>query len=438
MLLQRANAGAGRHAVARAGFWRLSATGASILLGFCSTLLVARALEPGLFGQYAFALWLATAAAPAAGVSICELTSRVVAGIQSREKPQVAAGIFYFVLRQHCHKIALYYLLYLLFIVPCARFFGANATLTLLLLAGLSVFPLLTGGIVNVTLRSSRRFDLLAANHLLGAAITLLLVLLSLQSTTTGIDQAYLFLLITAVAGIVMFFTSLFCVSKLLPLRQAREPGEELKQQLRRSLRNARLPVLLDAVVWQHAELIALARARSTADLGYYMLCVLISGRVIQAIPALYTTCVLPLRCGVMPGRRSTNAADAHRRTTLGLAWLAILVCAPGIAFCPALIVWCFGAAYLPVVTPLRILLAAAVVGSISSASVTRLSHEERKRVQTWLSLAGAAITLALALPLIAFAGMTGAAIASAIAQCVCATGTMFICARNMRPRKAS
>lgn len=438
MLLQYANAGAGRHAIIRAGFWRLNAVGVSALFGFCSLLLVARSLGPELFGQYAFALWLATAAAPVAGASMSALTSRTIANMQSREKPQIAVGIFYFVLRQRCRRWVMYCLLYLLLIVPCARFLDGNIMLAPLLLAGFSTLVCLPGGIIAMPLRGLRRFDLLAAIHLLEATTTLLLVLLSLQAVTSGINQVYLFVLAPAVASMLTLWTSALCIGKLLPLKQARKPGVELKEQLTRGLRNSLLPVILDVVVWQHAELIALGRARSTAVLGCYLLCVMISGRVMQALPTLYTTCILPLRLRMMPGRRSTNAADAYRRTTLGMVWLALPVCAFGVAFCPGLINWCFGAAYLPAVMPLRILLVATALGSISSASVTRLANEERKQAQVWLSAVGAMLTLALVWPLSASAGMTGAAIASAIAQCVCATGTMVICIRKMRSRKAS
>jgi O-antigen/teichoic acid export membrane protein len=437
VLLQHANAGAESHAIMRAGFWRLSSIGSSILFGFCSLLLVARSLGPELFGQYAFALWLATAVAPVAGAGMSSLTSRTIASIQSRARPEIAAGIFYFVAHQRRRRLALYCLLYLLLIVSCTRFFG-NITLVPLLLAGLFTLIRLSGGIVAIALHGLRRFDLLAAIHLLGAATTLLLVLLSLQTITSGINQVYLFLLAPAVASMLTLWTSALCAGKLLPLKQARKPGMELKEQLARGLRSSLLPVILDVIVWQHAELIALGRARSTTDLGYYLLGVMISGRVMQALPTLYTTCILPLRLRIMPDRRSTTAADAYRRTTLGLVWLALPICAFGVAFCPSLIRWCFGAAYLPAVMPLRILLVATALGSISSASVTRLANEERKRAQVWLSTVGAILTLTLAWPLSASAGMMGAAIASAIAQCVCAIGTMVICIRKMRSRKAS
>lgn len=415
----------------------MSAVGVSVLFGFCSLLLVARSLGPELFGQYAFALWLATAAAPVARASMSALTSVTIANIQSREKPQIAAGIFYFVACQRLRRLALYCLLFLLLIISCTRYLNGNITLAPLLLAGLFTLIHLSGGIIAIALRGLRRFDLLAAIHLLGTATTLLLVLLSLQTITSGVNHLYLFLLAPAVASMLALYASALCIGKLLPLKQARKPGVELKEQLTRGLRSSLPPVILDVIVWQHAELIAIGRARSTAELGYYLLGVMISGRVMQALPTLYTTCILPLRLHLMPVRRSTNAAGAYGRTTLGMVWLALPVCVFGVAFCPILISWCFGAAYLPAVMPLRILLVATALGSISSASVTRLANEEHKRAQVWLSAIGALLILALAWPLSASAGMKGAAIASAIAQCVCATGTMVICIRKMRPRKA-
>ena len=55
----------------------------------------------------------------------------------------------------------------------------------------------------------------------------------------TGADQAYLFLLAPAAASTPVFFISILCIGKLLPLREAREPGMELKQQLTRGTRSS-------------------------------------------------------------------------------------------------------------------------------------------------------------------------------------------------------
>jgi len=437
VLLQQANAGVGGRAIIRAGFWRLSAIGIAALFGFCSLLLVARALGPELFGQYAFALWLAATAAPVAGASLPALSSRAIANLQSPEKPGVVANIFSLALRRCFRGLVFYCLLSLSLIGAYAKFSG-NIALVPLLLAGLCMLVRLAGGIASMALRALRRFDLLAAMYLLGAAATLLLVLLGSQIETSGPNQVYLFLLAPAVAGVLTLCAFGLCAGRLLRLKEPFRPGMELNESLTGGVRSSLLPVILDAVVWQHAEVVALGGARAYSDLGCYLLCVMISGRLLQALPVLYTTCILPLRLRVMPGRRSINAAEAYRKTMLGMAWLALATCASGVVFCPGLISLCFGAAYLPAVAPLRILLVATALGSISSISVTRLAHEERTRAQDWLRAAGALLTLSLAWPLSASAGVTGTAIASAIAQCVCAAGTMVIDIRKMRARKAS
>jgi Na+-driven multidrug efflux pump len=92
------------------------------------------------------------------------------------------------------------------------------------------------------------------------------------------------------------------------------------------------------------------------------------------------------------------------------------------------LIAYCFGQAYLPVVTPLRILLISAGFGSVSTVSLTHLANGQRKRAQVWLGTSAALLNIMLAFPFIALWGVTGAALASAIAQIVSATGSILIC----------
>ena len=103
-------------------------------------------------------------------------------------------------------------------------------------------------------------------------------------------------------------------------------------------------------------------------------------------------------------------------------------LCLGAIFCCPILISWCFGVPYLGVVTPLRILLVSALCGSVATISLTHLAHGERKRAQIHLGIVAALINILLAVPLIAFLGVTGAAMASAMAQIVSAIGSICIC----------
>ena len=177
MLLQHSKVFSEQHGVIRPGLSRLSIVSCSILLGFCSTVLIARMLGPAAFGSYAFVLWLATVAVPIIGVGMSTLTSRHVAEMQSCETPRLAAGIFYFVWQRQSRTILLYCLIYLLLIYPFSWFFGTNAPVSLLLLAGLSAPPLLLSGAATITLRSLRRFDLLVSIQFVGAVAMLLLIM---------------------------------------------------------------------------------------------------------------------------------------------------------------------------------------------------------------------------------------------------------------------
>jgi O-antigen/teichoic acid export membrane protein len=411
------------------GFWRLSIAACAAVLSFCSSVLVARTLGPSAFGSYTLALWLATVMIPAIGVGMSTLTSRHIAEIQTREAPRLAAGIFYFVWQQQYSRILLYCIIYLLLIFPCSWFFGTRAPVLLLLLAGLTAPPLLLSSIVGTTLRSLRRFNLLSVIHLFGAVTTLLLILIALQ--VPG-EQIRLLLLVSATSVALTLLVGLICIIRLLPMQQPFPPGPFLKERLTRGLSNSLLLFTLDAIVWQRAELILLAHWRSAAELGFYALSSLLSASIMDIPPSLLATCVLPLLLRYAPMHRYISADEAFATTSRYMLILTLPICVLMLLFCPALITFCFGNAYLPAVTPLRILLIASAFGSVATVSLTQLANGERKRAQVWLALGAAILHIALALPCIVLWGMIGIAVASAFARVVSAVGSVIICKKLM------
>jgi O-antigen/teichoic acid export membrane protein len=146
----------------------------------------------------------------------------------------------------------------------------------------------------------------------------------------------------------------------------------------------------------------------------------------------LLSTCILPLLLRYVPGQHYTNASDAFVKTSLYIACLAIPLCLGAIVFCPALISFCFGKVYLPAVAPLRILFISAAFGSVSTVSLTHLANSKFRHTQLWLGAGAAVLNIALAIPLIALWGVTGAALASATAQIVSATGSIVLCKKLM------
>jgi O-antigen/teichoic acid export membrane protein len=425
MFLQRAPATSARYSVTRPGFWRLSTSACAMLISGGTTILIARVLGPANFGIYMFVLWLATVAVPAIGVGTSTVTNRHIAAFQAGKEPRIVAGVFQFVWQRQYRSILVYCCIYLGLAFPLSWFFGDSAPLLLLLLAGLSTLPLLLSSVVGTTLRSLRRFDLLAAIHLFGVISTLALMLIATQFRGEAVG---VFLLASAVACTLTLTIALICIARLLPLKQAIQPGVLLKDRLTRGLNNSLLIFTLDVIVWQRSEMVWLARGHGASALGFYALSATISTHVIDIAPTLLSTCILPSLLRHIPGQRYTNAPEAFVKTSCYIALLAVPLCLGLILFCPWLISFCFGNAYLPAVTPLRILLISAAFGSIATVSLTHLAKDKRSQAQIWLGVATAGLNIALAVPLIAIWGMTGAALASAAAQVISAAGSIMIC----------
>ena len=431
MLLHYAGTGSGNQSVTRPGFIRLSAAAFSTVVGTGTSILVARTLGPNAFGIYTCVLWLATVSIPVIGVGMSTATSRHIAEIQHHQDPRMAAGIFRFVWRRQSRSMLVYCGIYLLLVVPLSWWFGTSAPILTVLLAGVGALPLLLSGIVGVTLRGLRRFDLLATIHLFSAVAGLFLITLAAQVPVALGEQSVqigLFLLASALAGTFSLAVGVIAVMRLLPVRNATKPNVLVVDRLTRGLSNSVPLFLLDAIVWQRGEVLLLGHWQSTAQLGFYALSAIISAHMMEFSPMALSTCILPLVLRTLPRWRYASAADAFVKTSLYVALLALPLCILTIVFCPTIVEFCFGAAYLPVVLPLRLLTVSATIGSIATVSLTHLASGERRRAQIRLGIVAAMINIVLAVPCIVLWGITGAALASMIAQIVSAVGSIFMC----------
>lgn len=437
MLLHYAQAGPGKQSVTRPGFIRLSAAAFSTLLGTGSTIVVARTLGPGAFGIYTFALWLATVSIPIIGVGMSNATSRHINEIQQHQDSRMAAGLFRFVWRRQSRSMLVYCGVYMLLVVPLSWWFGTNAPILAVLLAGLGALPLLLSGVIGVTLRGLRRFDLLATIHLFSAVAGLFLITLAAQVAVAPgerSEQIGLFLFASALAATLSLVVGVISVMRFLPVRDATQPHVLVVDRLTRGLSNSVPLFLLDGIVWQRSEVLLLGHWQSTAQLGFYSLSAIISAHMMEFSPMALSTCILPLVVRTLPRWRYANAADAFVKTSLYVTLLAVPLCILTIVFCPTIVVFCFGAAYLPVVAPLRLLTVSATIGGIATVSLTHLANGERRKVQMRLGVVAAILNVVLAVPLIALWGITGAALASMVAQLISALGSILICWKLIFP----
>jgi O-antigen/teichoic acid export membrane protein len=419
----------------RPGWWQQGTVVCSTITSVGIYMILARALGPQTFGSYLFVQWLATVTIPIIGTAMSPLASQQIATIQSKEAPRQIAGIFYFLWYRQHRSIFFYCILYISLAFMLSRFFHIFAA-GLLLLAGLSTLPLLLSAIAGITLRSLRRADILAMLNLFGVLLNLLFIIIATQVNGKPVEA---YLLAFALSNTLTLILAIICIIRLLPLENALAPGIFLQERLTQSLHHSWFKFALDTIIWQRGELLLLALWCRPTELGFYALSAFMSTKVIEMTPALFSRWLFPFILRYIPEHRYLNPYDAFVRTTCYIIFLAVPICTIMISLCPLIVKEALGDAYLPLVQPLRILLIAAVFGSIATVSLTRLiqnqhtrKHDSIRRLQGWLNVGIALLKIVLALPLIFCWGTIGAAFASAIAQITSAIVTILLCKKAL------
>jgi O-antigen/teichoic acid export membrane protein len=414
--------------------WFIGTTCCSTVVMLCSWMVIARTLDPGIFGIYMFVQWIAGVAIPFVGVGASTLASNRVSLIQGRETPDMIAGIFYFLWYRQCHCILFYCLAYLLLAYPLFGIFGICTPL-LLLLAGLTILPLLLSSVAGATLRSLRRIDLLIALQLLSALLNLLLALIATQLNGY---QVGIFLLARALAGTLALIIGIICITHLLPMHSAIQPGRLVKERILDGLHCSFRPFLLDTIVWQHSEILLLSLWHRPAEVGFYALSAMFSRGVLKFAPSLYSGWIIPLVQHYLPEQRYPNAYDAFLKNSCYLTFIAAPISIALMLCSPIIVTACLGSSYLPLVEPLRILLISAVFGSIATASLAHLTGQQNEHARLQLNTGAAVVNIVLALPLVALWGMSGAALASCCAQIMSAVGSILLCYSVLKRHESS
>ncbi len=423
-----------RERLVPSGVWHYFIAACTLASTTGTYIIIARELGPKTFGIYLLIQWLTTISIPLLGTGMAPLNSRNVVLVQSKEPPRLMAGVFYFLwYRQHL-SIVFYCLFSAVVAFVLTKYLHIFA-LDLLLLAGLATLPVMLSGVAGTTLRSLHRNSILTVLHLLGAMVTLLLVLIATRLSGRPIEA---FLLAFAMANTFTLILAIICIIRLLPLDQAQKPGIFLKERLRDGLHHSWFLFALDVIIWQHGELLFLAWHIAPSEIGFYTLGALVSAKMIDVAPMLFSYWLFPLLARALPHYRFLNPYDAFVRTSYSIAFLAVPLCAISILATPFLVAFLLGTAYLPLVRPMQILLIATAFGSVATVGLTYLSHYTPigktpiHMLQVRCTIGVAIFKIVIAIPFILMGGMLGAALASTLAQIISSLLTLFTCKKML------
>jgi len=417
-----------KQTIVRPGIKQIGLPAAMLLVCIATYAFTARVLGATAFGIYIFLQWLVTFTIPIFGIGMSALTSRWLVNLQERETTSSIAGIFYFLWGRQYRRILLYILTYLLLIWPLCWIYSIGTPLRLLL-SLLAALPLFLSGIVDITLRSMHRLDLLALLHTGGALITLVLVV---SASPIADKRLETFLLAFAFASIFTLILALICIARLLPLKGSQPPGTFLRTRLQNCCKNPIPDFIIDTIIWQPGELFILALWRNPAELGFYIISVLISTSIMHLTPTLMSTVILPYMLRRNPGSHYSSTYEAFITTSCYMAFLSVPICIIVILCSPFAVASILGPEYLPLDQPLHILLISSVFGSIATVSLTRLAARGQVKTRQYIGACAALVNIVLDIPCIALWGMSGAALASAIAQILLTMGLLIVCARSL------
>ncbi len=402
----------------------------SLCARFGMYIVFARALGTQKLGTFLLIQWSAALILPIIGIGMTPLASCTLAQIGQSETARSVAGIFHLLWRLQCRRILFYCLAYIPLAAVLALLTRGALPLYLLLIAGLGTLPLLLSAIVSTTLQGLRHYDLLAGIRFFNTLLQLSLVLVAVRIHGNPLGML---LLAPALANIITLTLALLCIVRLLPLHTAIEPGPLLRERVERGYRPTWLLFLSDSVIWRELLffLLLLTYWHIPAMLSFYALGILLCTRLIKVAPRCFENLLVPLQSR-RHSIRQYSVYTAFVRTTCTITSIAAVLCLALAFCCPLLIETCFGAAYLPVVLPLRILLIAVVFASSATVGLTYLTQNARRREQLWLGVGTAVLHLGLGIPCILMWGVPGAALASTIAHIVSSTSTFLLCRRHL------
>jgi O-antigen/teichoic acid export membrane protein len=412
------------------GLWRSCTTVCAVIITGSAYILILRTQTPETTGSFLFAQWLATIVAGIFGAGMSMLTSQRIANMQSCESPSMVAGIFYFLWQRQWRCIICYCLIYLLLTSILSHFFQTYP-FSHFLLASLSILPIALSNVAGTTLRGLWRSDLLIVLHLCAAFLSLLL---TLTATLVVGRPLEVFQLAFALANALTLILAIVCIKHLLPLHKALQPGIFLKERIQKSLHHSWPLFFLDVIVWQHGEVLFLFYQCSPAEVGLYLLASMISNSAMQLTPFLMTHILQPWLTQQQLLYIPLNRYNTFIRKSCYMTFLTVPIWIILMFLCPKLVILCLGRNYLHLVYPLRILLIATGFGSIATVGLTHLltTLPQTSTIPMKHLFLIALLKASLVIPFSIHWGITGTAIASALAQILSASYSIVFCRQTL------
>lgn len=405
-----------RDLLLRNTFWYALVTFFGVAVGIVMSVVLARGLGPTQMGEFSYVLWATRTMAAVATLGFAISTVRYTASAIARDDRGLAWGIVHHLKRQQIAVTTIVVALTLPFVL---RFAPGSMRWPFVVMA-LGLFPITIEHIFSNAVYGANRYDLTAQTSTvkmtlqLGAAI----VALSLGFGMVGLAVGHIG------GNIVASFIQARRAQSIYPAERAPVPDE-----LRRDLRSYLIPlsavVVLDALVWDRAEVFFLRFWTDPHEVAFYSLAFGLATKAmivpeITAGPLLPTFAALHGR-GAMDEFRLMYRAALRNVILVGMPISAVLG-----ALGPGLVTLLYGEEYLPVASLLAVMVVISTFVCTRKVAWTALRGLGDQRCMVTASGVAAAINIGAAVVFIPAFHTRGAVLASTLGR-VFATVLAFV-----------
>ena len=404
-----------RHALVRNTAWYGAVTAVGLVSGLAMSVILARGLGPTLMGNLSYVMWVERTLTAVATLGFAFATVRYTAEAFAQGDAARAGGLVRLFMRRQLVTTALVTLI----AVPLVLAAAAEIRAPLLVVVA-TLFLITIEGIYTHALQGAQRYDITARTSTIKMGLQLVVAMVAVWY---GADLAMLLVgmaLTLVISCLIQRRRALTTYGEAMPATPA-----PMTAEVRAYLLPLSLVAVLDVIVWDRSEVFFLGLYASPEDIAYYSLAFGLATRI-MIVPGIAVGALLPA-FSALHGRGDPEELGLLYRgilryVTLVGAPLAAMVA----ALAPSLVVWLYGAAYLPAAHLVGVLAAVALLSALRQVAWTALRAVGDRRCALAATAVAAVINVGLAAALIPRWGTKGAVAANAAAQ-VTATVWAFV-----------
>ena len=389
-----------------------------------TSILVARLLQPELFGTYHLYFRIITTAIILATLAYPNITRKYISETDGYEKTGITSAVLFFIFKRAL-IVSVVITIALVVATPfLARFYNIQHLAQYLFIGALLIIPTTVNRMLISAIQGIQKFKYITKCGYITMPITLVL-------TVTVLVRGYGItgLILSGLFSVIIQIILVMYVSKH-DIDYFKKPGlisGDLKNRINKFNYAQIGNIILDQIVWERSEVFFLGFYRTVKDVGFYSLGFGLVNSTIRIIPSTFSAVLLPAMSKAYGARKIVTIKNIYYHSTRYLLISTLPLCVGGIILAKPVIELMYGMEYISAVIVFQIIILGVCSGLITESATHAMYAMEYQNHMLKLNFTTAILNIALNFALIPSFGIVGAAIGSAVSQGFSSISTLVL-----------